>query len=87
DHETRVQRFLTRAGVNLSQVEFFRVHTNRGWTRDFGPIFVRHQGAWSKVSIARFRFNGWARYPDWKKDDAVPVWIASKLGYTMFPVY
>lgn len=87
DHEARARRFLTRAGIELSQVEFFRIPTNRGWTRDFGPIFVRHQGSRPKVSIARFRFNAWARYPDWKKDDGVPVPVASKLGCTIFPVH
>ena len=79
--EARASRFLSRAGVDLSQVEFYCFPTNRGWTRDFGPIFVRHQGSRPRISIARFRFNAWARYPDWKKDDAVPGRIASKLGY------
>jgi len=87
DHEARARRFLTRAGEELSHVEFFRFPTDRGWTRDFGPIFVRHQGSRPKVSIARFRFNAWARYPDWKKDNDVPVRVASNLGHTIFPVH
>ncbi len=87
DHEARARRFLTRAGVVGSQVEFFRFPTNRGWTRDFGPIFVRHRKVRTKVSIARFRFNAWARYSDWKQDDRVPVRVASKLGYNVFPVH
>ena len=44
DHEKRAGRFLTRVGVDLSLVEFFRIPTNRGWTRDFGPIFVTQRG-------------------------------------------
>ena len=40
NHEARAQRVLTRSGVDLARVEFFRFPTNRGWTRDFGPIFV-----------------------------------------------
>ena len=38
------------------------------------------------MAIARFRFNAWARYPDWKKDDAVPNRLAPKLGCRVFPV-
>jgi agmatine deiminase len=28
-------------GVALARVEFFRFPTNRGWTRDFGPMFIK----------------------------------------------
>ena len=37
-----------------------------------GPIFVRHDGGRGELQIARFRFNAWAKYPDWKQDDQVP---------------
>jgi agmatine deiminase len=43
-HEEQARRVLRRAGVDLSRVEFFRFPTNRGWTRDFGPIFVKRDG-------------------------------------------
>ena len=86
EQEARASRFLLRAGVELSQVEFLRIPTNRGWTRDFGPMFVRHEGSGSNVTIARFRFNAWARYSDWKKDDSVPLRVASKLELPIFPV-
>ena len=39
-HEARARRVLKRVGVDAARVEFFRIPTNRGWTRDFGPIFV-----------------------------------------------
>ena len=86
DHEKRAARFLSRVGVELSCVEFFRIPTNRGWTRDFGPIFVIQRGARHKVSIARFRFNAWARYPDWKKDDEVSGRVATLLESSLLPV-
>jgi agmatine deiminase len=31
------------------------------------------------VAIARFRFNAWAKYPDWKKDDRIPERVAARL--------
>ena len=35
---------LARAGADLSRVEFILHPTNRGWTRDTGPIFVKRMG-------------------------------------------
>jgi agmatine deiminase len=43
-HEEQARQILRRVGVDLSRVEFFRFPTNRGWTRDFGPMFVKRDG-------------------------------------------
>jgi agmatine deiminase len=67
---------LAKAGVDLARVDFLRFPTNRCWTRDFGPIFVRREG---RIAIARFHFNAWAKYPDWKKDDKIPARAARRL--------
>jgi agmatine deiminase len=75
-HESQARRVLTACGVDLGRVEFLPFPTNRGWTRDFGPIFVRNE---AEVAIARFHFNAWAKYPDWKKDDKIPERAARKL--------
>src|SRR5579872_415480 len=40
--ERGIRKILTQAGANLSAVDFFQIPTNRGWIRDFGPIFVRN---------------------------------------------
>ncbi len=62
--------------MDLTRVDFLRFPTNRGWTRDFGPIFVRAEKG---LAIARFHFNAWAKYKDWKKDDKIPVLAAQRL--------
>jgi agmatine deiminase len=85
-HEKQVRGILQRAGVELKRAQFFRFATNRGWTRDFGPIFVRRVKPRREVAIARFRFNAWARYPDWQKDDAIPGQVAQRLKYQILPV-
>jgi agmatine deiminase len=79
-HEESARRMLLRTGVDLGRVEFFRFPTNRGWTRDFGPMFVKREGKQREVAIARFRFNGWAKYRDFQKDNQVPVRAAKALG-------
>jgi len=68
--EEQARDALRRAGVDLGQVEFFRIPTNRVWTRDYGPIFVRDRNG--AVLATDWKFNAWAKYPDWQRDDAVP---------------
>ena len=80
DVQRQAKRVLKRIGVDLKMVEFLNYPTNRGWTRDFGPIFVKKTEPKSDIAVVRFRFTAWARYPDWKKDDAVPSKVARKLG-------
>ncbi|MGH9396022.1 MAG: agmatine deiminase family protein [Terriglobia bacterium] len=84
-HMARAMSVLRRARIDLSQVEFFIFPTNRGWTRDFGPIFVQRaqsSGA-ANNAIVRFRFNAWAKYSDWQLDSAIPGQVAAALGCPM----
>jgi agmatine deiminase len=83
--ETRARRILERVGVDAGRVEFLRFPTDRGWTRDFGPIFVRREER-GDLAIARFRFNGWAKYPDWRQDDRVPERAAKALRVPLVDV-
>jgi agmatine deiminase len=78
-HEAKARRVLERVGASTSRVEFFRWPTDRGWTRDFGPICVRRDHPEPEVAVARFRFNGWAKYPDHRKDDLVAERAAKAL--------
>ena len=75
--QAQAGRILKKVGVDLAHVDFLRFPTNRGWTRDFGPIFVR--GPNGALAIARFHFNAWAKYKDWKKDDKIPERAAKRL--------
>ena len=77
-HQAQARGVLTKCGVDLSRVEFLRFPTNRGWTRDFGPIFVRRDKP-PEVAIARFRFNAWAKYRDWQKDNQIAERAARRL--------
>jgi agmatine deiminase len=85
-HERKARAVLTRMGVDLrpsaGRVRFHRFPTNRVWTRDFGPIFVKRR---REVAIARFRFNAWAKYDDWRRDDKIPERAAAKLRLPLRP--
>jgi agmatine deiminase len=78
--ERRVKSMLSRAGANLDRVNFHRWPTDRGWTRDSGPIFVRN--AKGRVALTNWRFNGWAKYDDWHLDDKLPGRVTKLLGCT-----
>ena len=82
DLEQDARRKLQKAGADLNAVEFFRCATDRVWTRDYGPLFVR--GAKREVAITNWRFNGWAKYENWKRDDAVPSALAKRLRLTQW---
>jgi agmatine deiminase len=76
----RVTSMLGRAGVKLDQITFHCWSTDRGWTRDSGPIFVRNSEG--RVGLTDWRFNGWAKYSDWHLDDKLPGHVAKLLGAT-----
>src|SRR5512146_382032 len=38
-HEAKARRILLKAGADLDRIRFFRFPSNRGWTRDSGPMF------------------------------------------------
>jgi agmatine deiminase len=75
--ELRVFGILERAGANLDRVSLHPWPTNRSWTRDSGPIFVRNSEG--KVGLTNWRFNAWAKYDDWKLDDMVPGRVSELL--------
>ncbi len=91
-HEAQAEKVLTKSGVDPTQVQFLRIPTNRGWTRDLGPIFLRRPagaadaepGGAAEAAIVHFHFNGWAKYPDWRLDDGVPQRAAQALGRRLF---
>jgi agmatine deiminase len=75
--ERQARSVLAKVGAKLDAVEFFDCPTNRGWTRDYCPLFVRdRRGA---VALTAWRFNAWAKYDDWKLDAAVPAFLARRL--------
>lgn len=83
-HEAKARAVLKRSNVSLDQVEFFHVPSNRGWTRDTGPIFVKDSDG--KSAVAGFKFNGWAKYDDHELDTKIAKTLAKKLKKDYFQV-
>lgn len=74
--ERRARRTFNKSGVDLKQVDFLHIPTDRCWTRDYGPMFVRGRGG---LSVLAWQFNGWAKYTDCQKDAQVPRLAADAL--------
>jgi agmatine deiminase len=76
--ERAARSVLRRAGVDLGRIDFFRVPTDRSWTRDYCPLFVRRDDG--DVALTSWRFTGWGRYADFRRDAAVADRLARRLG-------
>ena len=103
--EKHARGILKSAGVSLADVNFHRLPTDRSWTRDFLPIFVRMDGVvlhgrnvaaqlgveevpdQFRLGMVKWRFNGWAKYKDWRRDEAAATKLIAKAGLpAWFPV-
>lgn len=70
----KVKNYLSRAHVDLKNITFIVKETDRGWMRDSSPAFIK---VGNKVQAVKFKFNGWAKYDNWKKDQHIPKAIAN----------
>jgi agmatine deiminase len=80
--EKQAKKILDRANALTKNIRFHRWPTDRVWTRDSGCTFVTsslgtaapgrsvNAGAASLAAI-KWRFNAWAKYPNWKLDEKV----------------
>jgi agmatine deiminase len=79
------RRYLARAHCDLRRVDFIVHPTDRSWTRDSGPIFVKRRGgARGDTAIVHFHFNAWAKYRNWRRDTRVPETAARVLNKRLF---
>ncbi len=81
--EERARRLLREDGIDLNRVRFHRWPTDRSWIRDSGPIFVRTVSppmGQPPVALTDWRFNGWAKYDNWHRDDRLPGRIGGLRG-------
>jgi agmatine deiminase len=80
--ERHARRVLRKVDAQMEAVEFIERPTNRVWTRDYGPLFLKNRhGA---VALTAWRFNAWAKYDDWQLDAAVPAFVGAGLKLPLF---
>jgi agmatine deiminase len=80
--EQNARCVLKKCHARMEAVEFYDVATDRSWTRDFCPMFVRNEGG--QRAVLNWRFNGWAKYDNSRHDDAVTELLEPQLGLPMW---
>ncbi|GIW81934.1 MAG: agmatine deiminase [Gemmatales bacterium] len=75
--ENQAREILELCDVNWRNISFYSFATNRVWTRDYGPIFVKDDSG--TVAVTDWKFTAWAKYSDWKRDNRIPSRIARQL--------
>ncbi|MHB1769396.1 MAG: agmatine deiminase family protein, partial [Phycisphaerae bacterium] len=79
-----IRDILDKSGVKLSSVRFHSLKTDRIWTRDSGPIFVKKTAdATARMVALGWLFNAWAKYDNYHRDALVPTYAAKVLGVPM----
>ena len=76
--EKKARGVLRKSGAAMENVEFYLHPTNRCWTRDYCPLFVRREDG--QVAATKWIFNGWAKYANYENDDTAGAWVAERLG-------
>ena len=60
---------LKKFKVNFSNIRFILCKTDRVWLRDSFPIFVKNKK--KKKILINWKFNSWAKYKNFKKDNNI----------------
>jgi len=74
--QSRVKTMLKKERANLDAVDFFCVATDRGWMRDVGPTCLLGS---NELAYVHWKFNGWSRYDNFKKDAVCTPKVNQKL--------
>jgi agmatine deiminase len=88
--EKRARRILLRAHANLARLHFHPWPTDRVWLRDSGPIFVKKIADGSiknpegQLAITNWKFNAWAKYDNYHRDDQIPDHVAHLYNMPQF---
>ena len=72
----KIKKILKKFKYKLKNITFHIISTNRIWLRDTGPIFLINK---KKKVFLNFKFNAWAKYRDFKKDNKINDKIAKIL--------
>jgi agmatine deiminase len=87
--ERLARKTLKRGNAFNDNIRFHRWPTDRVWTRDSGCAFVFTCGPDTPVlenapdvqlNAIKWKFNAWAKYPNWKRDEKIGSLMAASAG-------
>jgi agmatine deiminase len=77
DAKEKVRKILGKCHANLAAVDLYVCPTDRSWVRDTMAIFALDERG--RLVATNWKFNAWAKYDNYAKDDRVPAFAAKKL--------
>jgi agmatine deiminase len=90
DSEKRARKTLKLANALNKNIRFHRWPTNRVWTRDSGCTFTvdgatgvparQAERSSAPLQATKWRFNAWAKYPNYRHDDKIGSLMAKAAG-------
>ncbi len=92
--EKAARNILSKANALSENVRFHHWPTNRVWTRDSGCTFVLSRSAQpdgrgrlslgGSLKAIKWRFNAWAKYSNWQRDEKIGSLMAKVSGAEEF---
>ncbi|MCG8584527.1 MAG: agmatine deiminase family protein, partial [Pirellulales bacterium] len=65
---------------SVTNVVLHDIPTNDAWTRDHGPVFLKHTTS-DALAVVDWQYNAWGgKYPPFGEDNEVPRHVAGKLN-------
>jgi agmatine deiminase len=89
--EKGARKVLDKANALSANVRFHRWPTNRVWTRDSGCTFLLPRSSGqagprvrNNLAAIKWRFNAWAKYSNWQRDEKIGSLMAQAAGAREF---
>ena len=70
-----IKKLLRKNNAKVKNVKFIICKTDRVWMRDTGPIFIKDKK--NQNILLNWKFNGWAKYKNYRADNKVNLRIRS----------
>ncbi len=85
DEEDLARSVIAKCHPQQEAIEYFQIRTDRSWTRDYCPMFIRNGDI---QGMLNWRFNGWGKYENSDCDDRVTAQLSELLDLPMWtPLY
>jgi len=82
--EDRASTVVSKAGADMSRVEFIHIRSADVWIRDYGPTFLLHRETGRKAAV-KWNFNAWGgKYDDLMYDDVAGQHVVERSGVPYF---
>ena len=76
-NKLKIIKLIKRFNGKINNIKIIVKKTDRVWTRDSGPIFIINKNKDKKIALD-WKFNAWAKYPNFKNDNLITQKIYNK---------